>query len=209
MLELWGFGSKTKVHTVLTKLCSIHKYAFKSQANTFPIFLWCVSLLWHFALVNSCCSLWSIGHLWDAATGTCQRQHSSHPVSFHFLLFNIRFKMCGLLTHSTRSRSWAAISSLQTGSYSVRVFFLNLNLPQERMGYLLREMRRSRGLLFRRRCRWEHRRNRGNGPSRGTVSRGQLKQGVNPHRHLWADCLENVRASTSHNPVDLHGLSQG
>jgi hypothetical protein len=30
-----------------------------------------------------------------------------------------------------------------------------------------------------------------------------------PHRHLWADCLENVRASTSHNPVGLHGLLQG
>jgi hypothetical protein len=24
-------------------------------------------------------------------------------------------------------------------------------------------------------------------------------------RHLWADCLENVGASTSHNPMDLHG----
>jgi hypothetical protein len=27
-----------------------------------------------------------------------------------------------------------------------------------------------------------------------------------PHRHQWADCLENVVASTSHNPVGLHGL---
>jgi hypothetical protein len=27
-----------------------------------------------------------------------------------------------------------------------------------------------------------------------------------PHRHLWADCLENVGASTSHNPMSLHGL---
>jgi uncharacterized membrane-anchored protein len=30
-----------------------------------------------------------------------------------------------------------------------------------------------------------------------------------PHRHLWADCLENVGASTSHNPMGLHGLLQG
>jgi hypothetical protein len=26
---------------------------------------------------------------------------------------------------------------------------------------------------------------------------------------LWADCLENVEASTSHNPMGLHGLLQG
>jgi hypothetical protein len=32
---------------------------------------------------------------------------------------------------------------------------------------------------------------------------------VRPARHLWADCLENVGASTSHNPVGLHGLLQG
>jgi hypothetical protein len=30
--------------------------------------------------------------------------------------------------------------------------------------------------------------------------------GWQPHRHLWADCLENVGAWTSHNPMDLHGL---
>jgi hypothetical protein len=30
-----------------------------------------------------------------------------------------------------------------------------------------------------------------------------------PYRHLWADYLENVGASTSHNPMGLHGLSQG
>jgi hypothetical protein len=30
-----------------------------------------------------------------------------------------------------------------------------------------------------------------------------------PHRHLWADCLENVGASTSHNLLGLHGLLQG
>jgi hypothetical protein len=28
------------------------------------------------------------------------------------------------------------------------------------------------------------------------------------YRHLWADCLENVRASTSHNPMGPHGLLQ-
>jgi hypothetical protein len=27
-----------------------------------------------------------------------------------------------------------------------------------------------------------------------------------PHRHLWADCLGNMRASMSHNPKGLHGL---
>jgi hypothetical protein len=30
----------------------------------------------------------------------------------------------------------------------------------------------------------------------------------NPRRHLWADCLENVRASTSHKPTGFHGLLQ-
>jgi hypothetical protein len=30
----------------------------------------------------------------------------------------------------------------------------------------------------------------------------------NPYRHLWADSLENVGASTSHNPMGLHGLLQ-
>jgi hypothetical protein len=29
------------------------------------------------------------------------------------------------------------------------------------------------------------------------------------HRCLWADCLENVRASTSYKPMALHGLLQG
>jgi hypothetical protein len=33
-------------------------------------------------------------------------------------------------------------------------------------------------------------------------------QGWKPHRRLWADCVENVGASTSHNPMDLHGLLQ-
>jgi hypothetical protein len=27
--------------------------------------------------------------------------------------------------------------------------------------------------------------------------------------NLWADCLENVRASMSHNPIGFHGLLQG
>jgi hypothetical protein len=27
--------------------------------------------------------------------------------------------------------------------------------------------------------------------------------------NLWADCIENVGASTSHNPMGLHGLLQG
>jgi hypothetical protein len=30
-----------------------------------------------------------------------------------------------------------------------------------------------------------------------------------PHRHLWADCLENVGSSTSHSPIGLHGLLKG
>jgi hypothetical protein len=36
----------------------------------------------------------------------------------------------------------------------------------------------------------------------------QVREAGNPHRHLWADSLENVGASTSHNPVGLHGLLQ-
>jgi hypothetical protein len=31
----------------------------------------------------------------------------------------------------------------------------------------------------------------------------------NPYGHLWADFLEDVEASTSHNPMGLHGLLQG
>jgi hypothetical protein len=30
-----------------------------------------------------------------------------------------------------------------------------------------------------------------------------------PYRHLWADCLDNVGSSTSHNPMGLHSLLQG
>jgi hypothetical protein len=33
--------------------------------------------------------------------------------------------------------------------------------------------------------------------------------GGQPHRHLWADCLKNVEASTPHNPMGLHGMLQG
>jgi hypothetical protein len=33
--------------------------------------------------------------------------------------------------------------------------------------------------------------------------------GRQPHRHLCADCLENVESSTYYNPVGLHGLLQG
>jgi hypothetical protein len=29
------------------------------------------------------------------------------------------------------------------------------------------------------------------------------------HRHLWTDCLQNVEASTSHNPICLQGMLQG
>jgi hypothetical protein len=34
-------------------------------------------------------------------------------------------------------------------------------------------------------------------------------EGWTPHRHLWAECLENVGTSTSRNPTGLHGLLQG
>jgi hypothetical protein len=33
-------------------------------------------------------------------------------------------------------------------------------------------------------------------------------QSWQPHRHLWADFLENVGASTSHKIKNLHGLLQ-
>jgi hypothetical protein len=32
---------------------------------------------------------------------------------------------------------------------------------------------------------------------------------THPNRYLWADCLENVETSASHNPMVLHGLLQG
>jgi hypothetical protein len=31
----------------------------------------------------------------------------------------------------------------------------------------------------------------------------------NLNSYMWADCLENVGASTSHNPMGVHGLLQG
>jgi hypothetical protein len=34
-------------------------------------------------------------------------------------------------------------------------------------------------------------------------------KGSQPHGHLWADCLENVEASTSHNHMGLQDLLQG
>jgi hypothetical protein len=33
--------------------------------------------------------------------------------------------------------------------------------------------------------------------------------GWQPHRQLWADCIENLEASTSRNRMDLHGLLRG
>jgi hypothetical protein len=30
-----------------------------------------------------------------------------------------------------------------------------------------------------------------------------------PYRHLWAECLESVGASTFHNALDLYGVLQG
>jgi hypothetical protein len=48
----------------------------------------------------------------------------------------------------------------------------------------------------------------------GSTQRNEYQEsscewGIQPHRHLWANCLENVTASTSHNPMGLHGLLQG
>jgi hypothetical protein len=34
-------------------------------------------------------------------------------------------------------------------------------------------------------------------------------EGWQPNLHLWADCLDNVESSTSHNLIGLHGLLQG
>jgi hypothetical protein len=39
--------------------------------------------------------------------------------------------------------------------------------------------------------------------------KGGRREELTPHRHLWADCPENVGASTSHNAAYLHGLLQG
>jgi hypothetical protein len=40
------------------------------------------------------------------------------------------------------------------------------------------------------------------------VKRRPARKAWLPHRHLWAGCLENVGASTSHSPMRLHGLLQ-
>jgi hypothetical protein len=40
------------------------------------------------------------------------------------------------------------------------------------------------------------------------VKEGRLLELIT-HRHLRADCLENVAASTSYNPMGLHGLLKG
>jgi hypothetical protein len=39
--------------------------------------------------------------------------------------------------------------------------------------------------------------------------RAASAQSWQPHRHLWANCLETVGALMSHNPVGFHGLLQG
>jgi hypothetical protein len=36
-----------------------------------------------------------------------------------------------------------------------------------------------------------------------------VKTSWQPHRHLWADCLDNVGSSTSHNLTGLHVLLRG
>jgi hypothetical protein len=38
---------------------------------------------------------------------------------------------------------------------------------------------------------------------------GRLSLKADNHRHLLVDFLENVGASTSNKPMDLHGLLQG
>jgi hypothetical protein len=43
----------------------------------------------------------------------------------------------------------------------------------------------------------------------GGKGRSAGEWGWQPLRHLWADCLENVGASTSHKLIDLHSLLQG
>jgi hypothetical protein len=39
--------------------------------------------------------------------------------------------------------------------------------------------------------------------------KGRPARKADNHGHLWADCLENVGASTIHSPMGLHGLLQG
>jgi hypothetical protein len=38
--------------------------------------------------------------------------------------------------------------------------------------------------------------------------RGAARKADWPRRHLWADCIENVRTSTSNTDMDLHSLLQ-
>jgi hypothetical protein len=38
---------------------------------------------------------------------------------------------------------------------------------------------------------------------------GVKRRDLQPNRHLWADCLENVESSIFHNPLGLHSLLQG
>jgi hypothetical protein len=40
-------------------------------------------------------------------------------------------------------------------------------------------------------------------------AKGRLHVRRQPHRHLWADFLDNMGASTSHNSLGLYGLLQG
>jgi hypothetical protein len=42
----------------------------------------------------------------------------------------------------------------------------------------------------------------------GTYRRSDGWYSCQPHRHLWADCVQKVGASTSHKTVGLHGLLQ-
>jgi hypothetical protein len=43
----------------------------------------------------------------------------------------------------------------------------------------------------------------------GREVKGGRRVGWQTHRHQRADCLENMGATTSHNPMGLHGLLQG
>jgi hypothetical protein len=47
------------------------------------------------------------------------------------------------------------------------------------------------------------------GTSNLPVGKGRLARKADNLRHLLADSLDNVRASTSYNPMGLHGLLQG
>jgi hypothetical protein len=51
--------------------------------------------------------------------------------------------------------------------------------------------------------------NRNSTRSRKVMLLGSRALPVQPVRHLWADCLDNVGSLTPHNPVGLHGLLRG